>query len=257
MKLTFLGTCAGTEPMPTRKHTAFVIEKDGRIYWFDAGEGCSHTAHLMGIDLLAVDKIIISHTHLDHVGGLANLIWNIRKMTWVKNETTKFGEIDLYIPNMNSWNGIFDVLKNAEGNWFDDFKINANLVSDGVLFDDGNMKVIAFHNHHIAGNTSAPWLAYTYRIEAEGKKIVYSGDVGKYEEMDEAIGDGCDVLIVETGHFKIDDTYEYCKNKNIGKIYFNHNGREILNDFEGSTKKIRDKFGDKALIAEDEMIIEL
>ena len=35
---------------------------------------------------------------------------------------SKGGTITLYIPNMNSWNGIFDVLKNAEGNWFDNFK---------------------------------------------------------------------------------------------------------------------------------------
>lgn len=253
MKLTFLGTCAGTEPMPTRKHTAFVIEKDGRIYWFDAGEGCSHTAHLMGIDLLAVDKIIISHAHLDHVGGLANLICNIRKLIWVKNQETKFGAIDLYVPDMNAWEGVSKLLICNEKDIFDEIKVNVNLVSDGVLFDDGTMKVYAYHNYHIPYNT----MSYTYRIEIEGKKIVYSGDVDKYEEMDEAIGDGCDVLIVETGHFKIDDTYEYCKNKNIGKIYFNHNGREILNDFEGSAKKISDKFGDKAIIAEDEMVIEL
>ena len=257
MKITFLGTCAGTEPMPTRRHTSFVVEKEGRLYWFDAGEGCSHTAHLMGIDLLAVDKIIISHAHLDHVGGLANLICNIRKLIWVKKEEPKYGALDLYIPDMNAWDGVSKLLICNEQKIFDQITVKPHIVSDGVVFDDAGFKVTAFHNYHIPGNTCAPWLSFSYLIEAEDKKIVYSGDVRSYEELDKAIGDGCDVLIVETGHFKIDDTYEYCKDKNIGKIIFNHNGREILNDFEGSVKKIEDKFGKKAFIAEDEMIIEI
>ena len=64
MHLTFLGTCAGTEPMPDRKHTSFAIEYNGKVYWFDAGAGCSYTAHLLGIDLLSVRAIFISHTHM-------------------------------------------------------------------------------------------------------------------------------------------------------------------------------------------------
>lgn len=69
MKLHFLGTCSGTEPMPDRKHTSFAIETGDRLYWFDAGEGCSYTAHLMGLDLLSLCKVVISHPHMDHVGG--------------------------------------------------------------------------------------------------------------------------------------------------------------------------------------------
>ena len=84
MKIYFLGTCAGTEPMPDRKHASVAIECGDAIYWFDAGEGCSYTAHNMGLDLLRVKKIMISHTHMDHVGGLGNLLWNIRKLSSVK-----------------------------------------------------------------------------------------------------------------------------------------------------------------------------
>lgn len=57
-------------------------------------------------------------------------------------------------------------------------------------------------------NDSAGWLSYSYRIEAEGKSIVYSGDVGAYSDLDDVIGTGCDILILETGHFKIDTAYQ-------------------------------------------------
>ena len=68
MKLYIFGSCSGTEPWQNRHHTAFAIEIGGRFYWFDAGENCSYAAHLMGVDLLAVSDIFISHTHMDHVG---------------------------------------------------------------------------------------------------------------------------------------------------------------------------------------------
>lgn len=57
MKIHIFGTCAGTEPIPGRRHVSFAIERNGYIYWFDAGEGCSYTAHLMGVDLLSIKSI--------------------------------------------------------------------------------------------------------------------------------------------------------------------------------------------------------
>ncbi len=256
MRIYFLGTCAGTEPITGRKHMSFAIESKGHIYWFDAGEGCSYTAHLAGVDLLRVDKVIISHTHMDHVGGLGNLLWNIRKISYMRSKLPEYGDIDLYIPNMETWEGVWKILKNTEGGYKADFKINANQVKDGILFDDGIMKVKAYHNHHFYDNTSEPWLSYTYRIESEGKSLVYSGDVGKYEDMDDAIGEGCSGLIIETGHYGIDTAYAYIKNKNINSIFFSHNGREIINFPVESAAKVHSLFQDKALICEDGLKIE-
>ena len=59
MKLFIFGSCSGTEPITDRHHTAFAIEINKRIYWLDAGENCSYTAHLMGVDLLRVSDIFI------------------------------------------------------------------------------------------------------------------------------------------------------------------------------------------------------
>ena len=56
------------------------VDIDGRLYWFDAGESCSHTGHLLGLDLTEVKSIFISHAHIDHVGGLAKLLWCMRKL---------------------------------------------------------------------------------------------------------------------------------------------------------------------------------
>ena len=56
-------------------------------------------------------------------------------------------------------------------------------------------------------------------IEAEGKKVLYSGDLGEYSDLDGVLGEHeVDVLIAETGHFAIEHVYEYTKDKKIGKV---------------------------------------
>lgn len=251
MKLVFLGTCAGTEPMPERKHAAFALEVNGALYWFDAGEGCSYTAHNLGLDVLKVKKIVISHPHLDHTGGLANLIWNIRKMYWVKDSKT-MGQIGIFLPDNRVWDGVMTLLHCSEGSFSLEAHLHVHPVQDGLLFDDGAVRVTALHNLHVAAQPGQ-WRSYSFLIESHGKRIVYSGDVKNYGELDSLIGDGCDGLIIETGHFGIDDVYAYTREKKIGKVYFTHNGREILNYPEQSTQKVEKLFGAKAVIAFDGM----
>ena len=69
MRLNFLGTGSGTEPVPGYRHVSFAIEWAGGVYWFDAGEGCAYTAHTSGVDLPSVRAIFISHTHTTIPGG--------------------------------------------------------------------------------------------------------------------------------------------------------------------------------------------
>ena len=255
MKLHFIGTSSGMEPMPNRCHACVVLECNDRLYWIDAGECCSVTGHLMGLDLLKIKKIVISHPHMDHVGGLGNLLWNIRKLSLVKKETPE--DIDLYTPLGEVTDCVLSLLKGSENGFKTDFKITSHEVNDGVLFDDGYVKITAFHNNHVIAKDKKEWISFSYLIECEEKRIVYSGDLKEYSELDNVIGNGCDAIIIETGHFGIDDTYEYLKDKNVKRIYYSHNGREIVNFPKESQAKVAKYFGYNGIIAEDKMTVEL
>lgn len=256
MKLHFLGTCCGAEPRKDRKHASFALECNGRLYWFDAGEGCSYTAHNLGLDLLAVNRVIISHPHMDHVGGLGNLMWNIRKLYTLKHQTPYHGDLHVYIPNLQTWEGVMMILRNTEGNFEIPYQIHAHEVADGVLFDDGFVRVTAYHNDHIPAVNGKPQ-AYSFCIECEGKRIVYSGDVHAYEELDAVIGEGCDGLILETGHFKIDQAYQYVSKKQVGKVYFFHCGREFLHFPEESRQKVETLLGTRGVVTFDGMTVQV
>ena len=260
MRLTFLGTCAGTEPMPGRQHTSFVVEHRGQVYWFDAGAGCSRTAHLLGIDLLAVRAIFISHTHMDHIGGLANLLWDIRKLNGRQTDPQRrlaAKGIDLFIPDLQVWQGILQMLQGTEGQFNIDFGLEARRYGDGLVFSEGDFQVRALHNLHMgAPPPGQAWKSHCLRLEAEGEVVVFSGDIKEVGELDPLLA-GCDLLLVETGHHRVEDICTYARKKSVQRLGFLHHGRAILADPEGEASKARRIFGERVFLAEDGMSIDL
>ena len=240
MKIYIFGTCAGTEPMENRHHTSLAIEVDGKIYWFDAGENCSYTAHLMGVDLLSVSDIFISHPHLDHVGGLANLLWNINKLTKMKNTLPKYGDITVHMPNDKTFGGIMTVLENNDAGFSKLYKTVSKRITETVILKDENVSVEAIHNNHLP-ETEEGWRSYSFAIEAEGKKIVYTGDIDSINDVLPLIKDGCDVIFVETGHHSAEIVCQSIVDSgcDVKNVYFLHHGRAILHDYDGELEKCR------------------
>ena len=58
-----------------------LVETDEVNILFDTGSSISvcHNADILGIDLSKVDKIVLSHGHFDHTGGLRQILRKMRK----------------------------------------------------------------------------------------------------------------------------------------------------------------------------------
>ena len=257
MKLHFFGTNAGTEPQVSGHHTSFALENQDGLYWFDAGENCSYTAHLMGVPLLNLRKVFISHTHMDHVGGLANLFWNVRKLCWVY-QTDKTDPVDLYIPNLETWDGILSILKNTEGGFKTTFEIRPHPVTDGVLYDGEHLKVTAMHNLHLPKDGDV-WRSFSYLIETDGKRIIFSGDIASMDDLAPFLRDGCDILLQETGHHTVEVPCDYLTNGNfpVKKLVFLHNGRDVTKDLDDALARAQKHFSGEVLISRDGTSLEI
>lgn len=87
MLLHILGSCSGTEPMPGRDYTSWILEEDdGGLLWFDAGGGCASHAYAKGLSPLKVKALFLSHPHLDHTAGLPGIFQAIRKEKWLRGD---------------------------------------------------------------------------------------------------------------------------------------------------------------------------
>jgi len=68
-----LGT-GGMMPLPDRWLTAFLIRYNGRMILIDCGEGTQIPIKMVGWGFKAIDAILFTHYHADHIAGLPGLL---------------------------------------------------------------------------------------------------------------------------------------------------------------------------------------
>lgn len=84
-----------------------LVEMDDTTVLLDAGKGFSttHNADSLGIDLNKIDKVVLSHGHYDHTGGLREVLRRTKKQVeiiahpdiWQAKYARRKGEPDRYI----------------------------------------------------------------------------------------------------------------------------------------------------------------
>ena len=258
-----LGSNAGSEPKKGRHHTAWLLKYKENLYQFDAGESCAYTAHLAGYDMSQLRAVFISHPHQDHVCGLPHLIHVRNKMISKFKRKPAASPLPIYTPIPSLVTGLQDFLTATtcdRANYREGRNIIGKDVVDGVVYDDGIIKVEALHNTHCGpADKNGKWFAFSYKIEVAGKKIAYSGDIRRIEEMAPFLKD-CDILLMENGHhrpWQIAETIRKTPGWNVRRLVFVHNGKWVREQPEETACKTRETWGKDAGFAFDGMTIKL
>lgn len=199
MRITFLGSAAALAD-PERAQSAVLIElENGAKYLFDCGEGATRQMMKGNINPADVGTVFLTHLHLDHIIGLPYHIL----MGWIFNRPDA--------PKIYGPKGTADFLRHSfEGGAYDvDIKArgaypmrqkniaairpDVTEISEGVIYDDGALKVTAMPVRHIPTDICE---CYGFRIEGDGKVVAISSDTAPCPNIAE-LGRDADLLIHE------------------------------------------------------------
>lgn len=196
-------------PDPERAGPSTVVIAGDRWFVVDAGRGA--TMRIAATDLKYADLrgVFLTHLHSDHTAGLPDLF----------NTSWQFGRktvpLELYGPKGTKKlaNAMLDFFE-EDIHWRRDVlekhpaagaTIRTHIVREGVVYDDGDVKVTAFAvDHRPVVN------AFGYRFESGGKTVVISGDTRPTDNLVKYAKDA-DVLVLEAylpEHFLRVDTPE-------------------------------------------------
>ncbi|MCW4020234.1 MAG: ribonuclease Z [Candidatus Bathyarchaeota archaeon] len=232
MRVLIVGSGSGI-PIAGHFNESVLVESNGSSYLFDAGEPCAATMHTNAlrsfyglpqvcmpiVDIYSIRSIFISHSDADHISGLPMLLQTMH--LWQKrDETFRFkpeNKLALYMPVeiMEPFKSFLQAtnLKNLR------YTLEIMQIEEGEFYADETSRVSAFQNTHRKNEHS-----YSFILQAEGKRLVYSGDLGNELEVLPLLQDAADLVIVECAHFSPERLFRALKGKekNIRKLIVNH-----------------------------------
>ncbi len=207
MKITFLGSSHGI-PEANRRCSCTLIEVGENRYFIDMGMMAVEELVNRGIAVDSVKGVFITHMHGDHTNGLISFV---DLCSWVY----KTAEPKIFLPKIEGKEVILD--------WFKVTGTNAREfdfceVRDGVIFDDGVLKVTAVCTKHCD-------VSFAYLLEAEGKNVLFTGDLYRQPEEDFpkiAREVRLDLAVCEGAHFDVEKYEPIFKECDIKRVIINH-----------------------------------
>lgn len=238
-ELTFLGTSASA-PTIQRGLTSSVVMHDEFRFLIDCGEGTQRQILKSGLGFKRLSRILLTHSHLDHILGLAGLV-----STFLRWET--LDNLEIYASRRTLRRVrtlLFDVVLGPERA---DMNLSLHAIEPGVFFERDNFSVKAVPVTHRGGGclgyvfeerSHRPFLADKATalgipfgpqrrelvqgksitledgrvIQPEdvlgeakpGAKLVYIGDTGRTDNLVEVCR-GADTLVIEATYLQEDE----------------------------------------------------
>ena len=175
-----------------RLHSAYLVEAPGRTFLLDCGPTVLQSLKRSGRDPGAVDFVLLSHLHGDHFGGVPFLFMEYRY------EEPRSRPLAVYGPpgTERRVRGLFAALYERIASEPLPFAVRYEELGAGTAHTLDGVRVLPFVVRHVK-----ELLAFGYRIEVDGRTIVYSGDSAWTEEF-VAQSRGADLFLCECSTYE-------------------------------------------------------
>lgn len=224
-----------------RNHSAYLYSLGEIKILIDAGEPVGRTLKTSGVAADEIDRIIISHLHGDHIGGLLMLLQG-----WWLDDRAK--PLTIFMPK-DGVEPLRQLFRTAY--LFDEilpFRLHFETINARQPIEVGPVRITPFRTTHLdrarknfQARYPADYAAFAFLLEMGNIRIVHSADIGAPQDLDPLLAEPVDLLVCELAHFQPDELFAYLKGRTIKKIVITHVARyywERLDEVRRAAEKL-------------------
>ena len=251
MKITFLGTSSG-KTSSKRFHSSILFAFEEYNLLIDAGDGISRSLINSGIKFNSIGGILFTHLHPDHFSGLPALIVQMKMMN-------RKEPLEIFIHE--------SLVKVVQ-----DFIIHSYLLPEKMGFEiryksfqenerlniTEKFSFTAKKNSHLRDlgkyqNKYASLSLYSacFLFQLEGKKIIYTSDIGSDEDLFLFSEIEPELFISEVTHISPVTLLEKIKQINPDRVYLTHYSDEDIPELNEIMANLPNTLKEKIVLALD------
>ena len=209
LRIIFYGTSHGV-PEAHRRCASYILEAGGAYYLIDMGTQTIEELRRRGIPIENVRRAICTHPHGDHTDGIISFADLV-------NWYFKAADPRILLPDgrltelVKTW---ITVTGNDRPPRED---LRLGTYGPGVAYEDENLRLTAIPTQHCP-------FAYAFLVEAEGRRVLFTGDL-KHPQTDfpaVAFETELDLIICELAHFSPDDCIPVFDKTKAKRILHSH-----------------------------------
>jgi hypothetical protein len=220
--------CFGTGdglPCADRNHSAFLYKFGTTSMIVDCGEPLCRGFKEAGFNFARLDRILISHLHFDHVGGLFMFVQGL----WLEKRRRA---LSVHLPA----DGAEPVRRMLEAGCLCDeilpFRLSFQPLQDRRTFRVKDVRVTPVLNTHLSGfkrvlekTHALRFEAFSFLFETDLFRVAHSADIGAVRDLDPLLEKPVDLLVCELAHVRPEALAEYLRGRAIRCLALVHFGR--------------------------------
>lgn len=198
----------------------------------------------MGLDYDTIDRILLSHLHCDHVGGLFMLLQGF----WLEQRQK---DLTIHLPA----SGIAPIRQMLEAACiFEEllpFRLHFEPLQRGQAVTVGDVRVTPHPTTHLDSLRDAyshkygrdSFVAHCFLLEAGGLRLGHSADIGAAEDLEPLLAEPLDLLVCELAHCRPEDLLALLRGRPIKRIVFVHLARRYWENLGKIRAQIKRELG--------------